>query len=148
VVASPSQLTTLSIDAWRAARATLSLQLFFPARLLIRQRRSHAPRYMVMPVTGPSMFNYQGEAMNKLLAAIVASTFAFGTVSAFAAERAKPEELTQEQRADMRTRADQLTRARATGTEQAQPKAQTTAKKTKSVKKTSKTTVKKVQPKS
>jgi hypothetical protein len=48
----------------------------------------------------------------------------------------------------MRTRADQLTRARATGTEQAQPKAQTTAKKTKSVKKTSKTTVKKVQPKS
>src|SRR6187402_1225367 len=115
----PPALTTLSTDAWRAARATLSLQLFFPARLLIRQRRSHATRYRVMPVTGPSMFNYQGEAMNKLLAAIVASTFAFGIVSAFAAERAKPEELTQEQRADMRTRADQLTRARATGTEHA-----------------------------
>ena len=88
--------------------------------------------------------------MKKLLAAIVASTFAFGTVSALAAERAKPEELTQAQRADMRARADQLTRARATGTEQAQPKAQPAAKKTKSVKKTSKTTrhtAKKVQPK-
>lgn len=51
--------------------------------------------------------------MHKLLAAIVASTFAFASVS-FAAETVKKEELTQDQRADMRTRADQLTRARAT----------------------------------
>ncbi|MEO7725984.1 MAG: hypothetical protein ABIS45_01890 [Burkholderiales bacterium] len=50
--------------------------------------------------------------MHKLLAAIVASTFAFASVS-FAAETVKKEELTQDQRADMRTRADQLTRARA-----------------------------------
>ena len=56
--------------------------------------------------------------MNKLLAAIVASTFALGAVSGFAADAAKRDELTAEQRADMRARADQLTRARAAGTEQ------------------------------
>ncbi len=56
--------------------------------------------------------------MHKLLAAIVASTFALGAVSGVAADAAKRDELTQEQRADMRNRADQLTRARAAGTEQ------------------------------
>ena len=55
--------------------------------------------------------------MNKLLAALVVSTFALGTVSAYAADAVKKEELTSAQRADMRTRADQLTRARANGTE-------------------------------
>ncbi len=51
--------------------------------------------------------------MQKVLAAIVASTFALGTATAFA----KQEELTSAQRADMRARADQLAQARASGTE-------------------------------
>jgi hypothetical protein len=92
--------------------------------------------------------------MHKLLAAIVASTFALGTVSGFAADAVKRDELTQEQRADMRNRADQLTRARATGTEQ-QVSARTqhapAAKKvhhTGKVKKVSKHTVNKAHPKS
>jgi outer membrane murein-binding lipoprotein Lpp len=50
--------------------------------------------------------------MNKLLAAVVASTFALGSVAGFAA---KTEPLTQEQRTEMRNRADQLTRDRAQG---------------------------------
>jgi len=92
--------------------------------------------------------------MNKLLAAIVASTFALGAVSAYAADAVKKDELTSEQRADMRTRADQLTRARATGTEQVSSKTQpatATKKVHHSGKKTTKVTrqpVKKVQPKS
>ena len=91
--------------------------------------------------------------MNKLLAAIVASTFALGTVSGFAADAAKRDELTQEQRVDMRNRADQLTRARATGTEQVSVRTQhaPAAKKihhTGKAKKVSKHTVIKVHPKS
>ena len=56
--------------------------------------------------------------MNKLLAAIVASTFALGSASGFAADAAKKEELTQEQRIDMRNRADQLLKERAAGSTQ------------------------------
>jgi hypothetical protein len=91
--------------------------------------------------------------MHKLLAVIVASTFALGTVSVYGADAAKKEELTAEQRADMRNRADQLTRARAAGTEQVTtkaPPAPVTKKIHKSGKKTSKVsrhTVKKVHPK-
>ena len=51
--------------------------------------------------------------MNKLLAAIVVSTFALGSVSGFAADAAKRDELTKEQRTDMRDRADKLTTERA-----------------------------------
>ena len=47
--------------------------------------------------------------MRKLLAAVVASAFVFGSLSGYAAEPAKKEELTKEQRADMRSRADKLT---------------------------------------
>ena len=51
--------------------------------------------------------------MKKLFAAIVASTFAFGSVAGYAADAAKKEELTQEQRVEMRNRADQLIKERA-----------------------------------
>ncbi len=51
--------------------------------------------------------------MNKLLAAIVASTFAFGSVAGYAADAVKKEELTQEQRTEMRNRADRLVKERA-----------------------------------
>ena len=51
--------------------------------------------------------------MKKLFAAIVASTFAFGSVAVFAADATKKEELTQEQRIEMRNRADQLIKERA-----------------------------------
>ncbi len=51
--------------------------------------------------------------MNKLLAAIVISILALGSASGFAADAAKADELTQEQRADMRDRADKLTAERA-----------------------------------
>jgi hypothetical protein len=50
--------------------------------------------------------------MNKLLATIVASTFALTAVSGFAADTTKKEELTKEQRSEMRTRADKLAQAR------------------------------------
>lgn len=92
--------------------------------------------------------------MNKLLAAIVASAFALGAVSAYAADAVKKDELTSEQRADMRNRADQLTRARAAGTEQMSTKAHSapaTKKIHHSGKKTTKVSrqpAKKVQPKS
>jgi Ni/Co efflux regulator RcnB len=92
--------------------------------------------------------------MNKLLAAIVASAFALGAVSAYAADAVKKDEMTSEQRADLRNRADQLTRARATGTEQMGTKAQpatATRKVHHSGNKTTKVTrhpVKKIQPKS
>lgn len=56
--------------------------------------------------------------MHKLLAAIVVSTFTLGSVSGFAADAVKKEELTQEQRSDMRNRADQLIKARAAGSAQ------------------------------
>ena len=53
--------------------------------------------------------------MNKLLAAIVLSTFAFGSASGFAADTAfkKKEELTREERMDMRDRAERLAAERA-----------------------------------
>ncbi len=51
--------------------------------------------------------------MIRLIAAIVASTFAFSSVSGFAATAAQREDLTQEQRKEMRTRADRLKAERA-----------------------------------
>jgi len=59
--------------------------------------------------------------MSRLLAVIVASTFAFSSAAGFAADAApkKKEELTKEERADMRSRADRLVAQRA-----AQPAAQ------------------------
>ena len=46
--------------------------------------------------------------MNKLLAAVVATTFALGSASSFAADTAKKTELTQNERTEMRNRADKL----------------------------------------
>ena len=46
--------------------------------------------------------------MNRLIAAVVASAFAFGTVSTFAADAAKKDELTVEQRSEMRERAARM----------------------------------------
>ena len=91
--------------------------------------------------------------MQKLLAAIVVSAIALGSVQAFAADTAKREDLTQDQRADMRTRADQLARARASGTEKASVNTQPApvVKKTQHKSKARKVTghtVKKAQPKS
>jgi hypothetical protein len=51
--------------------------------------------------------------MHKLLAVVVASTLAFGSAAGFAADAAKKDELTQEQRTDMRNRADRLVKERA-----------------------------------
>ena len=53
--------------------------------------------------------------MSRLLAVIVASTFAFSSAAGFAADAApkKKEELTKEERADMRSRADRLIAQRA-----------------------------------
>ena len=51
--------------------------------------------------------------MNKLLAVVVASTFALASVSGFAAGTMKLEDLTKEQRIDMRNRADNLIAERA-----------------------------------
>ena len=51
--------------------------------------------------------------MNKLLAAIVASSFVLGSTTVIAADAAKKEELTQEQRSEMRSRADRLVKERA-----------------------------------
>ena len=51
--------------------------------------------------------------MNKLLAVVVASTFALASVSGFAAGTVKLEDLTKEQRIDMRNRADNLIAERA-----------------------------------
>ena len=91
--------------------------------------------------------------MQKLLAAFVVATFALGSVQAFAADAAKREDLTQDQRADMRTRADQLARARASGTEktnvneQPAPVVKKMQHKSKA-RKVSRHTVKKAQPKS
>ena len=85
--------------------------------------------------------------MHKLLAAIVVSTFALGSVSGFAADAVKKEELTQEQRSEMRNRADQLVKARAAGTTQAKtvaPKAK--PQHVKKVKKVSRQGVTKARP--
>jgi hypothetical protein len=46
--------------------------------------------------------------MKRLIAAVIASAFAFGTVSTFAADAAKKDELTVEQRAEMRDRAARM----------------------------------------
>lgn len=62
--------------------------------------------------------------MNKLLAAIVASTFALGSGSGFAADAAKKEELTKEQRTEMRNRADKLIAERAAHPNQAKAAAE------------------------
>jgi hypothetical protein len=52
--------------------------------------------------------------MSKLLAALVASTFALGSAAGFAADAAKKkEELTKEERAEMRSRAERLIAQRA-----------------------------------
>ena len=52
--------------------------------------------------------------MNKLLAAIVASTFVLGSVSSFAADAVKKkEELTTEQKSEIRERADRMKADRA-----------------------------------
>lgn len=51
--------------------------------------------------------------MNKILAAVVATAFVFGSASGFAATSVKKEELTKEQRVEMRNRADKLTQERA-----------------------------------
>jgi RNA processing factor Prp31 len=89
--------------------------------------------------------------MNKLLAAIVASTFAFAATAGMAADAVKKEELTQDQRTEMRNRADRLIKERAQAPTQVKadkqgaPKAKAPhAKKTKKV---SKHSVKKAAPK-
>ena len=46
--------------------------------------------------------------MGKLLAVIAVSTFALASVSGIAADTAKKEDLTKEQRTEMRNRAEQL----------------------------------------
>ena len=46
--------------------------------------------------------------MNRFIAAVVASAFAFGTVSSYAADAAKKVELTTEERAELRERAARL----------------------------------------
>ncbi len=89
--------------------------------------------------------------MQKLIAAIVATTFAFTSVAGFAADAAKREDLSQDQRADLRSRADQLSRSRANGTEQVTKRAETVPVATKkhvTKRKTSKSKVKKIDPKS
>ncbi len=89
--------------------------------------------------------------MNKILAAVVASAFAFGSVSGYAADTAKKEELTKEQRVDMRNRADKLTQERAQAPTPVKANAaKTPAAKTKHVKKAKKVShrnVTKTQPK-
>lgn len=79
--------------------------------------------------------------MNKLLATIIASTFALSCASGFAADAPKKEELTKEQRIEMRARADRLVAERAaTGTQvksevRSAPKVKKHAKKTQKVSK-------------
>lgn len=46
--------------------------------------------------------------MKRIITAVVASAFAFGTVSTFAADAAKKDELTVEQRSEMRERAARM----------------------------------------
>ena len=77
--------------------------------------------------------------MHKLLAVVVASTLAFGSVAGFAADAGKKEELTQEQRTEMRTRADRLVKERAQAPAPVKAQAQHTPKaKTPHVKKAKK----------
>ena len=76
--------------------------------------------------------------MNKLLAIIVASTFALGCASGFAADSPKKEELTKEQRIEMRARADSLATERATTGNQVKAEVKTAPKVKKHAKKTEK----------
>ena len=46
--------------------------------------------------------------MNKVIAAVVVSTFAFASAATFAAASTKKDELTVEQRSEMRARAEQM----------------------------------------
>lgn len=88
--------------------------------------------------------------MNKLLAIIVASTFALSCVTGFAADSPKKEELTKEQRTEMRDRADRLAAERATTGNQVKAEVKTAPKVKKHAKKTqkvSKHTVKKTHAK-
>lgn len=89
--------------------------------------------------------------MKKILAAIVASTFALSCASGFAADTVKKEELTKEQRTDMRNRADKLTAERAAAPTQANTATKPAPKaKKQHVKKTDKVSrrsAKKTQPK-
>jgi hypothetical protein len=64
-------------------------------------------------VPSPLSIDHQGVAMNKLLAAIIVSTFALGSSVVFAASTMKLEDLTKEQRTEMRNRADKLVAERA-----------------------------------
>ena len=85
--------------------------------------------------------------MNKLLAAVVAATFALTCTAGFA----KTEEMTKEQRADLHARADKLIADRAATANQvkANVKPAATVKKhhAKKVKKVTQPAVKKAQPK-
>lgn len=89
--------------------------------------------------------------MNKLMIAIITSAFVFASTSGIAADAAKKEELTKEQRADMRNRADKLTQDRAQAATQVKSGAQSApkAKETpvKKTKKTSRNGATKAQPK-
>ena len=76
--------------------------------------------------------------MKKLLAAIVASTFALSCVSGFAADSPKKEELTKEQRTEMRARADRLATERATTGTQVKAEVKPAPKVKKQAKKTQK----------
>ena len=76
--------------------------------------------------------------MNKLLAIIVASTFALSGASGFAADSPKKEELTNEQRIEMRARADRLAAERATTGNQVKAEVKTAPKVKKHTKKTQK----------
>jgi len=76
--------------------------------------------------------------MNKLLAIIVASTFALSYVTGFAADSPKKEELTKEQRTEMRARADRLAAERATTGNQVNAEVKTAPKVKKHAKKTQK----------
>jgi len=56
--------------------------------------------------------------MNKLIVPFIAALFTFGSLSTFAAETVKKEELTQQERADMRARAEKLKEERANAPQQ------------------------------
>ena len=83
--------------------------------------------------------------MNKLIAAAVATAFALGTVSTFAADAAKKDELTTEQRSELRDRAERMKMERANGPQVAQKAAPKTVHKTTHKKKAHKKAHKKVQ---
>ncbi len=60
--------------------------------------------------------------MKKSIAAVVASAFAFATVSTYAADAAKKDELTVEQRAELRERVAKLKAERAKGPQKSEVK--------------------------